>query len=238
MEEKLQQIQKVTMAEVVIEQIFGMINSGALKPGDRLPTEKELQAALNVSRPTLREAMRSLKSMGIIQIRAGDGTYLNESIRLLSGPYRDRMLLHRFSYRELAETRETLETRLAELSALNATPAQIDEIEAALAAAEECENRPELEFHSIDQQFHNCIARSSGNSFMADLLEELSGLLILMKGAAPDSREIRSQSFQSSRAILEAIRAHDSKLAGSLMKAHVQDTANNVFKFHEQEDTV
>ena len=75
----LKQIKKSTMSELIIDQMLQMIDQGIFVPGQKLPSEKELAEILCVSRPTVREAMRSLMTMGLVEIRCGDGTYLNDS---------------------------------------------------------------------------------------------------------------------------------------------------------------
>ena len=137
----LKKIKKSTMAELIIDQILQMIEDGTFVPGQKLPSEKNLAEILCVSRPTLREAMRSLMSMGLIEIRCGDGTYLNDSVKLLSEHFKNTHLFNRFSINELIDTRLLLETQMAYLAAQNATEAAVGTDTA--TAAEGTQDTPE-----------------------------------------------------------------------------------------------
>src|SRR3954468_20514760 len=105
------------VAERVVEQLRGMIRQGKLKPGDRLPAERELAQRLGVSRASLRHGLRFLAAIGILNSRHGSGTYIadgppvlkSESLQVLAD-------LHRFSYDEMFEARRVLECALAELA--------------------------------------------------------------------------------------------------------------------------
>ena len=224
----LKKIKKATMAEMIIDQILTMIEEGKFRPGEKLPSEKELAEILCVSRPTLREAMRSLMTMGLIEIRCGDGTYLNDSVKLISEHFKNTHLLKRFSFNELIDTRLLLEPQLAMLAAQNATPEDLDALEKAYGRIADSMEVSPLEFHSTDLEFHMAIAACSKNRFMTEMLRAIEDLLVMMNLSTDVSPDIRVQSITSSRKIVDAIKAGDGELAKAIMYDHVADTGQNI----------
>src|SRR5215211_3195854 len=113
-----------TSSEEVISQLREMIHRGELRPGDRLPPERDLAKLIGVSRPTLRAAIRSLAAVGVLQSRQGAGTFVvnaEGSPSLDSSPLRLMAALHGFTSSEMFEARRSLEMALAELAAERAT---------------------------------------------------------------------------------------------------------------------
>src|SRR5215510_6878174 len=111
------------MAEQVVIQIRHMIREGSLKPGDRLPPERELAKRLGISRASLRDGLRFLTAIGVLASRHGSGTYVAEGPPALdSGPLQMLADLHRFTPDEMFEARKLLEVGLAGLAANNAQP--------------------------------------------------------------------------------------------------------------------
>ncbi len=231
----LKKIKKSTMAELIIDQILQMIEDGTFVPGQKLPSEKNLAEILCVSRPTLREAMRSLMSMGLIEIRCGDGTYLNDSVKLLSEHFKNTHLFNRFSINELIDTRLLLETQMAYLAAQNATAEDLKDLEAAYDKIEESLTYSLHDFHSVDLSFHMAVASCSKNRFMKEMLSAVEDLLVLLNVSAPVSHETRLQSIASSRKIVDAIRAGNGELAREIMYQHIADTGDNLRRQHNCE---
>src|SRR5437868_13591157 len=109
------------MAEQVVIQVRDMMGQGSLKPGDRLPPERELSKRLGISRASLRAGLRFLAAMGVLTSRHGSGTYIAEGPPALdSEPLRMLAALHGFTYEELFEARRLLEVGLAGLAAEHA----------------------------------------------------------------------------------------------------------------------
>lgn len=231
----LKKIKKSTMAELIIDQILQMIEDGTFVPGQKLPSEKKLAEILCVSRPTLREAMRSLMSMGLIEIRCGDGTYLNDSVKLLSEHFKNTHLFNRFSINELIDTRLLLETQMAYLAAQNATEEDLADLEAAYERIAGTLDDSVRDFHSIDFSFHMAVASCSKNRFMKEMLSAVEDLLVLLNVSAPVSRETRQQSIASSRELVDAIRAKDAEAARTIMYRHIADTGENIRRQHNCE---
>ena len=227
----LKSIKKETMADLIIDQILHMIEEGAFVPGQKLPSEKEFAAIFSVSRPTIHEAMRSLVNMGIVNVRRGDGSYLNDSVKLMSEHLKTTHLLNRYSYSEVVDTRLALETQNAYLAAQNATQEDLDKLEEAYRKIEASLDYSVRDFHSTDLEFHLAIADCAKNRFMKEMLHAISDLTVMMNVSIPTGYEIRKQSIASSRRIVDAITSRNGELARQIMYEHIADTGDNIRKY-------
>jgi GntR family transcriptional repressor for pyruvate dehydrogenase complex len=177
MREELRPVQRISLSDGIVKQITAQIGSGALKPGERIPSEKELCRQFQVSRAPLREALRSLSVLGILESRAGEGTFVSaDNRRYLERTLQWGMLLDRKAVQELMETRLMLETHVTYLAASRASEDDIDEIESALEGMEASVSDPQryLEF---DLKFHLLLARATQNSILRILLNTIRGYL-------------------------------------------------------------
>src|SRR5688572_25193286 len=121
-------------AEIVLAQIRNMIETGELKPGDRLPAERELAKRLRMSRASLRAALHSVAGMGLLQFRHGSGTYIKEGPPVLhDGPLALLARLYGFTDDEMFEARRHLEVGVAALAAERASVADLAAMRAEIA---------------------------------------------------------------------------------------------------------
>ena len=166
----LKPIQKTTLAEGVTRQILGLIRRGAFKPGDRLPSEKELMVQMGVGRSSVREAIQRLCHLDIVSCQPGRGTFVCEIPRGVTMLSEDLLsLLTKDALGELIEVRICLETRTAFLAAQNATAKDMEELEEALKLEQEEE---QLQF-DCNAMFHLGVAKASHNRFLIKLLKDV-----------------------------------------------------------------
>ncbi|WP_419993589.1 FadR/GntR family transcriptional regulator [Streptomyces boninensis] len=212
----------MAVTDEAIEKIKGMIVSGALRPGDRLPKEAELAADLGLSRNSLREAVRALALMRILDVRQGDGTYVTsldsqlllEALGFVVDFHRDDTVL------ELLAVRRILEPAATALASARIDTAELDALEAEL---EELGPAPSVEdLVACDLEFHRRIVRSSGNSVLSSLLDGLSGPTArarIWRGLTQE--DAVSRTLTEHRAILAALRAGDAEAARSWSTVHI-----------------
>src|SRR6266480_4147155 len=211
-----------TVTEGAIDKIRERIVSGAWGPGDRLPKESELAAELGLSRNSLREAVRALSQLRVLEVRQGDGTYvssLEPDLLLESTGFITHLLLGETEL-ELYEVRRILEAAAAALAA-----ARIDEKEKLdlgqildrMRAAQTVE-----ELVEADVAFHALIAKAAGNAVLTSLLASLSTRTMrirLWHGRAADDALYETRAEH--RRIYEAIIAGDPELARAVATAHI-----------------
>src|SRR2546430_9607739 len=123
-------IKSTRISEAIVRQVKAMIAEGRLKSGDQLPPERDLAQKFVVSRTSVREALRALESLGLIEIRPGEGTFVRGvSVESLIEPLALAMLSHREAIGELFEARRLLDPAIAALAARRATPEELAEME-------------------------------------------------------------------------------------------------------------
>ena len=208
-------------AELVVAHIRGLIDQGQLKPGDRLPAERELAVQIGVSRPSVRAGLRALAAMGVVQSRHGAGTFIRSGPPVLgSEPLSFLAALHGFTRDEMFEARRVLEVGVAGLAAERATGEHLasiaEEITGMYASLEE----PHA-FLRHDIRFHRAVATASGNPILASLVEMVSALFYEQRrktaGRARDLRE----SAEMHRTIYNALRIRDVERAREMMNEHL-----------------
>ncbi|MET9889862.1 FadR/GntR family transcriptional regulator [Streptomyces sp. NPDC006465] len=212
----------MAVTDEAIEKIKGMIVSGALRPGDRLPKESELAAELGLSRNSLREAVRALSLIRILDVRQGDGTYVTsldpqlllEALSFVVDFHRDDTVLEFLAVRRILEPAATAmaAVRISERQ-LDALSSQLDELGADPSVEE---------LVACDLEFHRGIALASGNSVLCSLLESMSGPTTrarVWRGLTQEDAVGRT--LREHRAILSALRDRDAEAARSWATVHV-----------------
>src|SRR5215475_10006899 len=132
---EIRHVRKTRVYHEIVDQIKDLISKGRIKPGDRLPPERELAELFKASRNSVRDAIRVLEQMGLIESRQGDGTYVRSvSPEELAEPLALMLLQSRTQMRELWEVRRVLEPALAEFAASRITDEELDELETILEA--------------------------------------------------------------------------------------------------------
>lgn len=194
-----------------------------LKPGDKLPAERELAEMLQVSRGSIRDAIRSLELFGLVEARQGTGTIVRDMHRDgAANPFADALKRRKEAVSELLDFRKMLEPPLASRAATHATAEEIAELEAILVRQEEKQSQGEPAVNE-DAEFHYNVALASGNTVVLKVIDILMDLLreTRTKSLQIDGRS--QKSFEGHRRILAAIERHDSEAAKAAMLRHIED---------------
>jgi GntR family transcriptional repressor for pyruvate dehydrogenase complex len=208
-------------AEIVVQHVRGLIERGELRPGDRLPAERELAVQLGVSRPSVRAGLRSLSAIGVLQTRHGAGTFITDGPPTLgSEPLSFLAALHGFTRDEMFEARRALEVGVAALAAERANDVQIatiaEEVTGMFASLDDPQS-----FLIHDIRFHRSVAEASSNPILASLVEMVSALFYEQRRKTAQHGRDLKESAHLHRAIYHAIRAHDPKRASAAMSEHL-----------------
>ena len=205
-----------------IDEIHKMIMSGELKPGQRLPREADLATRLGLSRNSLREAVRALELIHVLDVRQGDGTYVSSlSAETLLEVLSFVIDFHQGSSAlEFLEVRRLLEPEASARAAVLIDSAALGELEAVLSRATERSSVDELVANDLD--FHRRIAAAAGNSVLSSLIDGLSGSthrVRIWRGLTQEGALIRT--LREHQAIYCAIRDRDAELARSWTTVHI-----------------
>lgn len=168
-------IAKVTVTDMIVERLTEFIVNNGMKPGDRLPSERELMERLSVGRSSLREAIKVLKAIGAVEVSVGDGMFVGGGdSSVLSKPLSWSVLMSESNMREVMEARRFIEVELAGLAAQRATDEEIKAIGEILEQSE----HDEASGKAIrDIEFHLAIAKVAGNSLLYHVLNTLHRML-------------------------------------------------------------
>ncbi len=192
-----------------------------LKPGDMLPSERELVRAFRVSRTSIRDAIRSLEATGLLEPRQGIGTVVREfSADAILTPVAGALRQKRKAIDELLDVRMIIEPALARRAALHATSEQIVELQTILGRQEELVHRGELATEE-DSSFHYTLALAANNSVMLKLVHVLMDLLREMRERSLEVGGRPQKSLAGHRRILAAVQQGDAAAAESAMRRHL-----------------
>ncbi|MFZ3264271.1 MAG: FadR/GntR family transcriptional regulator [Terriglobales bacterium] len=201
-----------------------------LRPGDKLPSERDLAETLGVSRSSIRDAIRSLELMGMVEPRQGAGTIVREiSSDSLANPLANVLKRKEELVSELLDFRIMLEPPLAARAAKRVSPDEISEMEEILQRQQEKQSRGEAAV-TEDAEFHYSIALASGNSVVLKVLDIVMDLL---RGTRERSLQVEGRpqkSLAGHRRILAALKRHDAEGAKAAMRRHIEDVEEIVLK--------
>lgn len=212
-------IKRPRVYEEITSQIRGQIVGGQLRPGDRLPNERDLAATFGVSRPALRQALAALESLGLIESRVGSGTYVSERSWII-GNLAALLTAERGLVTEPLEVRRIVEPHIARLAAERATPAEIAEaaswIDVQAAQVEAGET-----IVPADTAFHDTLARAGKNQMLVRLVEALHEMLRPSRERSLQTAAGARESLDWHRRILAAVVERDGQRAEAEMLAHL-----------------
>ncbi len=214
-------IGRKAVSELVVQRILELVKSGQLGAGDRLPPERELAVQLAVSRPTVREALRALAILGVLEIRHGGGVFISslDEANLLN-PLDFFMSLNARNLGELFDARIHYEPMIAGIAAKRLDAGALrrlhELIEEQLAHPEDKEV-----FHNTDAEFHKMILDASGNSYLARIGKMLQVLGDQARKSFQQRKSIRSRSIEDHQFIMEALKARDHEAAEKAMRQHM-----------------
>src|ERR1700761_6361854 len=206
-------VTRTTLTADICRKLAAQLIRGHWKAGEKIPAERELCEKLGVGRASLREALKALEIMGMIETRLGDGTYVCRRSEFFSRP-----LLWAIASSSEAETRELVEARilieveLAGLAAERATAANIDRLSQELDRMEERKANPQA-FVQADVDFHLEIGNAASNQILMNALQLIRNLLQEWILTAVDVEGVAAKACAQHKRILQAIRAHDSEAA-------------------------
>lgn len=232
----LEPLVKTRLYEEIVKQIINRIKSGELKPGDKLPTERELASQLKVSRTAIREALRSLEVMGVIDSKVGSGTFVKEmSLDSLMDPFAGILKRNERLIVELIEVRMLLEVEIAKLAAKRRTEENLKAIESSLELIEKEIQQGELGSDG-DNAFHSELTNAAENLALSSILSLCGELLSSTRKAALMALDSPTISLEYHRRIYEAIKNQDAEEAGRIMREHLEVAYNNLMKLKGSDD--
>ncbi len=219
----LQPIPRPNLTQEIVQRLVNVIVQEGLRPGDKLPSERELIARFSIGRSSLREALKILSAIGLVEVSVGEGMHVGRGdLSLIARPLTLGLMMGEGSRNELIETRRVLEVALAGFAAERASEAEVAAIASRLEAMRINQAKPDR-YSRADLDFHLAIAKAAHNQVLYNLLHTLRhilGALIATTVIDYDANHM-PQSYKVHVPIYEAIRGRNPNSAREAMAAHL-----------------
>jgi GntR family transcriptional repressor for pyruvate dehydrogenase complex len=228
-------LKRVSLVDSIVEEIKNKIISGELKDGDMLASQDEMAKSMQISRPSLREALRRLQLMGLIEFQHGRGTFVKTvQPQDFMNPILGFLPIDKKTAYELLEARLYLESSVAALAAQKATDEDIRSLDEVLQKMEIAAKKLDVkEFAVQDVKFHLLVAEGSRNKIMVQIVNILRGLLQKLVNRVFDTHHDRLEetftiTIDYHKEILDSIKSHSVSKARRAMEKHIRDVQNKL----------
>lgn len=214
-------VPRSTLPQEVANRLLLQIREQELRPGDKLPAERQLAAMMAVSRPVVREALRALSLMGVVDIRQGDGTYVTslEPRRLIA--HLDIVFAKdSVAIVQLLEARRVIEVGNVRLAAARVTEADLAGLEERMRDLAGAIDDP-VRFSELDIAFHTAVCAAAGNFLLLQFMDIIGTLGRVSRERTGGLPTVRRAALRDHRRLLDALRAHDPETAEGAMLAHL-----------------
>ncbi|MDR3174196.1 MAG: FadR family transcriptional regulator [Treponema sp.] len=220
---EIKPVDRILLIDQIIDIIKVQIAQGKINPGDKIPGERTLSEMFNVSRTSVRQALKALEVLGVLEIRHGSTTTLNKDIsNLLINPLKFMSILYNVGISELFDTRRTIEVDLAKKAAIHATTEDLSMMRKCLEKMENNLDNPDVYLYS-EKNFHEGIFAASRNRILTATIISLNKLLISSRQESIKLFRNLRDSLNEHLKIFRAIEKKDSELAGQAMLEHLAD---------------
>ncbi|MFI0816039.1 FadR/GntR family transcriptional regulator [Streptomyces sp. NPDC021098] len=220
------------LAAEVSRRLIEYLMSGEVQPGDRIPSERQLTEMLGVNRPTVREAIKSLGFLGLLEIRQSSGTYFRgPDSDVLYRLFELGLVLGERGAKDMLRARAELEVVVAGLAAEARDEAGVELLRARLATMRGC---PDVEFAEADTAFHAALAELAGNSVLRDMLKGMRAMI--QRGWVERTGAVRTRevAYADHVPIFEAVEKGDARAARKAMSRHMEGASRRLKEALEQ----
>lgn len=230
---KFKQIKKVRVYEEIVEQLREYLKKGELKPGDRLPSERDLADQFDVSRVSVRQALTILETQGLLVRKVGGGTYKVSEEDFEVSQLVNLLMSDTAEINEPLEVRRLIEPKMAQMAAERATQEDIAEMEDCLLRQTKRIEEGEL-IISEDSDFHYAIAKATKNGIIVKLVEAIHDMLWHTREKSIKAEHGGKRSLEGHYTILEAIKQGDSYAAYEAMRKHLEEVESLLLSYAEK----
>jgi GntR family transcriptional repressor for pyruvate dehydrogenase complex len=228
---KFEPIERKSIVTDITNRLLSYLLSGHLKPGDKLPAERQLAETIGVGRSSLREALKALMVLGLLEVRHGDGTYLKKAdSELLPQVIEWGLLLGEKRTMDLIEARQIIEISVAALAAKRCEPEALEQLRLILQRMEAATNSQDIhdDYINADIAFHLKLAEIAQNTILRDMLTSIRSLLHAWIKSVIESAGSAQFSYEEHLAVFQAIELGDASRAANAMEAHMNSASSRL----------
>ena len=218
---------KKTVADQVIDQIKSLLSSGDLRPGSRLPSERQLAEQLGMSRPSLREALRALEFAGVLENRMGEGVFVTDGSGILSNNLQMSHLIQQYALTEMIEVRKVIETATVHFAVMRASDEDVEAVRRVHEDSKKQLSNKEA-FILLDYAFHKAIAEAGGNSLLVTMLQTMRQMMSDFNTELLSTVKGRKQVVAHHEEILAAIEKRDLERASDSLTNHLNNIVHSM----------
>ncbi len=212
---------KKGVAQSVVNRVLDLIRTGMLRAGDKLPSERNLIEILDISRPSLREALRALSILGVVDTRHGGGAYVTDlEARTLLAPLDFFLALSEANLTDSFDSRRLVELEIVRKAAQKASAEDIDDLNGMLIAHEKVLSDP-VAFRMLDSRFHARLSATAGNVILERIAYGLYNMGLDVRRRATQDLSLINRSLGEHTTIVRSIEAHDPVKAVAAMSLHL-----------------
>lgn len=225
-------IKKISVAEQAIERIYELIKEKELKVGDKLPPERDLIKELKISRTSLREGLRALEIIGVINVRQGHGTIIGDAhiSNSIVKPLTFSILLNKNTFIELFEARKVIEVECAGLAAEKITLSELDIIKRTYKSLLRYKNDREKSI-KYEIKIHELITSAAKNKVLEKILSSIKSLLRESRDTTVPQEGVSPETLAYHKELIKSFNLHDSSKARSIMYKHLDSVSKRLQKF-------
>jgi len=222
-------VRRYRLYQDIVAQIEALLDRGDLRPGDQLPTERTLAEQFQVSRASVREALRALELLGIVETHAGGGTFVRRAAaRDLARPL-SALISRGHPVADVIEVRGLIEPAVAACAAERVTREELAELRAIIVAQERKVSAGES-YVDEDTRFHELIGRAAGNELLVTMLAAIFDVLRASREEWLQTNARAHASVDAHRRILAALEAHDAAAAREASADHIKAVGEGILK--------
>jgi GntR family transcriptional repressor for pyruvate dehydrogenase complex len=231
------EMERDVLSEKIANRLLTLIKEKHLRPGDRLPPERELATMMKVSRPSLREALRALQLMNIIENRHGSGNYITSLEPEHLVEHLDIVFaLDDSTYHDLFQARRILEAGIAEIAASSITEEELKEMEESIERASAAIDDPEA-FREADIELHTLILKATRNRILPVFMRSINKISVLSRRRTGEDPAVRRRTVQDHRAIVRALQLRNPRRAKQAMMKHLDHVERKMKETSKQSKT-
>jgi GntR family transcriptional repressor for pyruvate dehydrogenase complex len=230
----METIKKTILSEAVAQRLLTLISKGELKAGGKLPSESQLCAMLGVSRTAVREGIKALAGMNILNVCPGRGTFVNKDRSIMVKDEAVKIALDGETVNAIYEVRSVLDAGVTKHATLKATEEDIRALRNAVSKMEKCLESNPIDFQltaECDEEFHSALCKAAHNALLENIARPvINHVALRIRRQMVNSFDTVSRAAQGHREILQGVERRDIEMAVNAAEKHLKIAFDSIYR--------